>query len=54
MRILPTLTIAGVLFGELMAGAVVTETVFGLNGIGGLTEQAVGNQDLCGACRRSS
>lgn len=44
--ILPTLTIAGVLFGELLAGAVVTETVFGLNGIGGLTEKAVGNQDL--------
>lgn len=44
--ILPTLTIAGVLFGELIAGAVVTETVFGLNGIGGLTEKAVGNQDL--------
>ncbi len=43
---LPALTIAGVLFGELLAGAVVTETVFGLNGIGGLTERAVGNQDL--------
>ncbi|MEZ2126938.1 MULTISPECIES: ABC transporter permease [unclassified Sinorhizobium] len=43
---LPALTIAGVLFGELLAGAVVTETVFGLNGIGGLTEKAVGNQDL--------
>ena len=44
--LLPTLTIAGVLFGELLAGAVVTETVFGLNGIGGLTEKAAGNQDL--------
>lgn len=44
--VLPVLTIAGVLFGELLAGAVVTETVFGLNGIGGLTEKAVGNQDL--------
>ncbi|SIQ42255.1 peptide/nickel transport system permease protein [Rhizobium sp. RU35A] len=44
--ILPALTIAGVLFGELIAGAVVTETVFGLNGIGVLTEKAVGNQDL--------
>ncbi len=43
--LLPTLTIAGVLFGELIAGAVVTETVFGLNGIGGLTERAVGTQD---------
>lgn len=44
--VLPTLTIAAVLFGELIAGAVVTETVFGLSGIGGLTEKAVGNQDL--------
>lgn len=43
--LLPTLTIAGVLLGELIAGAVVTETVFGLNGIGGLTERAVGSQD---------
>ena len=43
--VLPTLTIAGVLFGELLAGAVVTEAVFGLNGLGGLTYQAVGNHD---------
>lgn len=43
--ILPTFTIAGVLFGELIAGAVVTETVFGRVGIGRLTEQAVTNQD---------
>ncbi len=43
--LLPTLTIAGVLFGELLAGAVVTEAVFGLSGLGTLTQQAVGNQD---------
>lgn len=43
--ILPVLTIAGVLFGELLAGAVVTEAVFGLNGLGTLTQQAVSNQD---------
>jgi peptide/nickel transport system permease protein len=43
--ILPTLTIAGVLFGELLAGAVVTESVYGLNGLGSLTNQAVGNHD---------
>jgi peptide/nickel transport system permease protein len=41
----PTLTIGGVLFGELLAGAVITETVFGLNGLGRLTEQAVNLQD---------
>ena len=43
--VLPTLTIAGILFGELLAGAVITETVFGLNGIGGLTERSVRFQD---------
>ncbi|MFT2815623.1 ABC transporter permease [Leifsonia sp. A12D58] len=42
----PTLTIAGLVFGELIAGSVVTETVFGRNGIGRLTEQAVASQDV--------
>ncbi|MGV9325885.1 ABC transporter permease [Streptosporangium sandarakinum] len=42
---LPALTVAGVTFGELIAGSVVTETVFGRNGIGRLTEQAVNAQD---------
>ncbi|ENN89664.1 binding protein-protein-dependent transport system inner membrane component [Rhizobium freirei PRF 81] len=44
--LLPVLTVAGLLFGELIAGAVVTETVFGLNGIGNLTKQAVDAQDV--------
>jgi peptide/nickel transport system permease protein len=44
--ILPTITIAGVLLGELIGGAVVTETVFGRAGIGRLTEQAVSQQDI--------
>jgi peptide/nickel transport system permease protein len=43
--VLPALTIAGVLLGELIGGAVVTETVFGRNGVGQLTQQAVNNQD---------
>jgi len=43
--LLPVLTLAGVLFGELLAGAVVTESVFGINGLGRITEQAVSNQD---------
>jgi peptide/nickel transport system permease protein len=43
---LPVLTIAGLQFGEVLAGAVITETVFGLNGIGGLTKQAVDNEDV--------
>ena len=44
--VLPTITIAGVLIGELIGGAVVTETVFGRAGIGRLTEEAVRNQDV--------
>lgn len=43
---LPALTIAGLLFGELIAGAVVTETIFGRSGIGRMTEQAVANRDM--------
>ena len=43
---LPTLTIAGMLFGEVLAGALITETVFGLSGLGALTQQAVNNQDV--------
>jgi peptide/nickel transport system permease protein len=43
--ILPTLTIAGVLLGQLLTNAVVTEAVFGLDGIGTLTQQAVNNED---------
>ena len=42
---LPALTIAGVLLGELIGGAVVTETVFGRSGVGQLTQVAVNNQD---------
>ncbi len=44
--LLPVLAVAGLLLGELIAGALVTETVFGLNGLGQLTRDAVNNQDL--------
>ena len=43
--VLPGLTIIGLVFGELVAGAVVTETVFGRNGIGLITAQAVTHRD---------
>lgn len=43
--LLPTLTMAGLLFGELVGGAVVTESVFARLGIGQLTAQAVANRD---------
>lgn len=43
--LLPTLTMAGLLFGELVGGAVITETVFARTGVGQLTAQAVANRD---------
>ena len=43
---LPVMTVAGVLFGEILSGAVVTEPVFGLNGIGRLTEESVNSEDV--------
>ncbi|MDC0728861.1 ABC transporter permease [Phytobacter diazotrophicus] len=43
--LLPTLTVAGLLLGELIAGALITETVFGRSGLGQLTQEAVNTQD---------
>ncbi|QTF08681.1 ABC transporter permease [Brenneria izadpanahii] len=43
--LLPTITVAGLLLGELIAGALVTETVFGRSGLGQLTREAVNTQD---------
>ena len=43
---LPVLAIGGLLLGELIAGAVVTETVFGMNGLGRLAERSVRTQDI--------
>lgn len=44
--LLPVLNVAGLLLGDLIAGALITETVFGLSGVGQLTQQAVNNQDV--------
>ncbi len=43
--VLPTLTIAGIQLGRLLVSAIVTETVFGLDGLGTLTTHAVMNED---------
>ncbi len=43
--LLPVITMAGLLFGELVGGAIVTETVFARPGIGSLTAQAVAARD---------
>lgn len=42
---LPVLTVVGLQFGALLAGAIVTETIFSGPGIGRLTVQAIGNRD---------
>jgi peptide/nickel transport system permease protein len=42
---LPAVTIAALIVGELMGGALITEEVFGRNGIGSVMYQAVSNQD---------
>ncbi len=44
--LLPTLTMAGLVFAEILAGSVVVETVFGRPGIGRLMADAVASQDL--------
>jgi ABC-type dipeptide/oligopeptide/nickel transport system permease component len=42
---LPILTVLGLQFGALLAGAIVTETIFAWPGLGRLTIQAIGNRD---------
>jgi len=42
---LPILTVVGLQFGALLAGAIVTETIFSWPGIGRLTIQAIRNRD---------
>jgi ABC-type dipeptide/oligopeptide/nickel transport system permease component len=42
---MPILTVLGLQFGALLAGAIVTETIFSWPGIGRLTIQAIGNRD---------
>jgi peptide/nickel transport system permease protein len=43
---LPVVTIVGLMFGTLMAGAVITETIFVWPGVGLLTIQAIQNRDF--------
>ncbi len=43
---IPTLTMLGILVGNLLAGAVVSETVFSRTGIGRLTVTAVNSRDI--------
>jgi ABC-type dipeptide/oligopeptide/nickel transport system permease component len=43
--LVPILTVVGLQFGSLLAGAIVTETIFSLPGIGRLTVSAISNRD---------
>jgi ABC-type dipeptide/oligopeptide/nickel transport system permease component len=43
--LVPVLTVVGLQFGALLAGAIVTETIFSWPGIGRLTIQAIANRD---------
>src|SRR5690349_3128650 len=43
--LVPVLTVVGLQFGALLAGAIVTETIFSWPGIGRLTIQSIGNRD---------
>jgi peptide/nickel transport system permease protein len=42
---IPVVTVLGLQFGALLAGAIVTETVFSLPGVGRLMVAAIGNRD---------
>src|SRR5262249_1857155 len=42
---IPIVTVLGLQFGALLAGAIVTETIFSWPGIGRLTVQAIANRD---------
>jgi ABC-type dipeptide/oligopeptide/nickel transport system permease component len=43
--LIPVITVIGLQFGSLLAGAIVTETIFSWKGIGRLTLTAIGNRD---------
>ncbi len=43
---LPVVTVVALTIGELLGGSLITETVFGRNGIGSLVQRSVSTQDL--------
>jgi peptide/nickel transport system permease protein len=44
--LIPVITVVGLQFGGLLAGAVLTETVFAINGLGRLIVQSIANRDF--------
>ena len=43
--LIPVVTVLGLQFGTLLAGAIVTETIFSYPGVGRLTISAISNRD---------
>lgn len=43
---LPTVTISAIIVGDLLAGSIITEAIFGRNGVGSIIQLAVVNQDV--------
>jgi peptide/nickel transport system permease protein len=43
---IPVITVIGLNFGRLLAGTVITESVFGINGIGRLAVRAINTRDF--------
>ncbi|MCL2401245.1 MAG: ABC transporter permease [Oscillospiraceae bacterium] len=44
--LIPVITVVGLQFGGLLAGAILTETVFAINGLGRLIVQSIANRDF--------
>ena len=44
--LIPVVTVVGLQFGGLLAGAAITETIFAINGMGRLMIQAIANRDF--------
>jgi ABC-type dipeptide/oligopeptide/nickel transport system permease component len=44
--LIPTITLVGVIFGEMLAGSVVTETVFSRQGLGRVIVDAINTKDI--------
>lgn len=44
--LIPTITVLGIQFGQLLSGAVITETIFARRGIGNLYVQSILNKDF--------
>lgn len=44
--LLPTITVCGLVLGELLGGSLITETIFGRSGLGSVVSRAVSSQDV--------